>query len=848
MPEERGYWGIEIGQAGLKALRLQPVEGAGKAVATNFDYVPHAKILSQPDAVPEELVASAIDTFLSRNDLRGDSISISVPGQSALARFIQLPPVEQSKVHQIVLYEAKQQIPFPLEDVIWDYQTLGGGSEESGYLLEAEVGLFAMKRDLVMQQLQPFADRKVEVDVIQVAPLCLFNFLCYDRLKIRPEEPFTPNDDHIVICEMGTDNTILVVTNGAKIWIRNVPIGGNHFTRALVKDMKLTFAKAEHLKCNATKSPDPKAVFQAMRPVFNDYVAEIQRSVGYFASVNRSAKITKVLGVGNGFKLAGLQKFLQQNLQYPVERVERFESLVGEKVLSDAVFHENILGFVVPYGLAVQAMGQTTTKTTLLPPEIATARKIRGKKPWAVLTAAGLLGMFALSAFGYGNVGRSVSEARFGDAEQAVESWNGTASTFQSRYSGVKSEIAEIQNRANGLIGDVSTRSLWLELMRAVNECLPRDTAETIDAEDPTKHRRIRITSLTTRKVPDPAIWFNTLSPSAKGYLAPYDQTAPAATPETAAAASDGAGTPAPPEWYVVTLVGNHIHHSGEQYTQRGIGFVADTLLRNLQQWNVQQDGSIGAIPVGKMGISHATVIQNDTVPVLDPRNFTELDLDDSNPFGQRFGSGGRGGAGAGYAPGEMMEDYAPPEMAPGPGGGHGGPMGSGGSFGARRPQIDRRTLENLENLTRQSQDGELPYPEIELTTFTVQFLWNPIRPEQRTETRPVASAEGETPDDSMTAPQDPTAADPAATPAPGMPAPGSPPMTNDTPAPGAQMAEPAPGAPAESTPQSPMPTPPEGGSAAPAAPGQPPSDAPAPNAAAPGAPDPAAGGPPTAP
>ena len=74
-----------------------------------------------------------------------------------------------------------------------------------------------------------------------------------------------------------------------------VPIGGNHFTRALVKDMKLTFAKAEHLKCNATKSPDPKAVFQAMRPVFNDYVAEIQRSIGYFSSVNRSAKITKVV-------------------------------------------------------------------------------------------------------------------------------------------------------------------------------------------------------------------------------------------------------------------------------------------------------------------------------------------------------------------------------------------------------------------------------------------------------------------------------------------------------------------------------------------------------------------------
>ena len=215
MADDQGFWGIEVGQAGLKALRLQMVEETGKAIATNFDYVPHAKILSQPDAVPDELVATALDTFLSRNKIRGDVIALSVPGQNALARFIQLPPVEQGKVGQIVLYEAKQQIPFALEEVIWVYQRLAGGSEESGYLLEAEVGLFAMKRDLVMQQLQPLITRKVEVELIQVAPLALFNFLCFDRLKIDPDEPFEATDEYTVVCEMGTDNTNLVVTNGA---------------------------------------------------------------------------------------------------------------------------------------------------------------------------------------------------------------------------------------------------------------------------------------------------------------------------------------------------------------------------------------------------------------------------------------------------------------------------------------------------------------------------------------------------------------------------------------------------------------------------------------------------------
>src|SRR5207302_5130054 len=65
----------------------------------------------------------------------------------------------------------------------------------------------------------------------------------------------------IVALDIGTDNSNLVITDGERIiWQRPIPIGGNHFTRALTKDLKLTFAKAEHLKRNAMKSPDLKKI------------------------------------------------------------------------------------------------------------------------------------------------------------------------------------------------------------------------------------------------------------------------------------------------------------------------------------------------------------------------------------------------------------------------------------------------------------------------------------------------------------------------------------------------------------------------------------------------------------
>jgi len=48
-----GVWGIDIGQCALKALRMEVIDG--KPTATGYDYIEHAKILSQPDADAEAL-------------------------------------------------------------------------------------------------------------------------------------------------------------------------------------------------------------------------------------------------------------------------------------------------------------------------------------------------------------------------------------------------------------------------------------------------------------------------------------------------------------------------------------------------------------------------------------------------------------------------------------------------------------------------------------------------------------------------------------------------------------------------------------------------------------------------
>lgn len=672
MAENRAVWGIDIGQAGLKAVRLKYAAQAEQVLAVAYDYIPHPKILSQPDAIPRELIKQALETFLSRNDITGDLVAISLPGHSALARFIQLPPVESSKVADVVKYEARQQIPFALEDVIWDFQTLGGGIEESGFMLGAEVGLFAMKTEQVYEALRPFTEAKVEVEVVQIAPLALYNFYCYDTLGIRPttEDEFAAPEEHTIMLDMGTDNTTLVVSNGEKIWIRNVPVGGNHFTRALTKEMKLTFAKAEHLKCNATKSPDPRAVFQALRPVFNDYVSEIQRSIGYFSSVNRDAKISKIIGVGNGFKLAGLQKFLQQNLQYDVERVETFDAVVGDTVLNAPVFQENIMTFAVPYGLALQALKLTKLRTTLLPKEIAVARKIRRKKPWAVATAATVLCGLATSVAGYANAAAKVNKERFGEVESAADSFKSALGSGQSAYESARGTHDGLVEKGTHLVSYLDKRELWAELYRGLNEALPRPVGLQLDEKDLTKMPRINIRSITAQRYADLKTWFDGLREQDKTFLTEAEK----------ASGPQGEG-------YVITLMGEH-YYAPPDVRDRGIIFVRDTLVENLRKPFIKQgDNFVGPVPVAVLGISHPVITDNP------PPVKVEL-YENGVP---RTGDGPPGG----FRPGLPRPGFPQPGTGP------------------AQPGTGSNLLEPEFTL-------------IERTTFTLQFAWKPTQEKDR--------------------------------------------------------------------------------------------------------------------
>ena len=509
-----GVWGIEIGQTALKAMHCV-LEG-DEVVVDAFDFVEYPNILSQPDADPQQLVSDAIKQLLDRNDSIHQHVVMSVPGQSGLSKFFKPPPVEVKKLGELVKYEARQQIPFDLEDVVWDYKLMPGSLIEEGFAADSEVGLFAMKREQAYRQLQPFDDAEIEVDQVQLAPIALYNMLAYDRLHERLEaDMFDPSNPppNLVLLSIGTDSSDLIITNGFRIWQRNMPIGGNHFTRQLAKDLKMTFAKAEHLKRNVREAADPKLVIQTMRPVFSDLETEIQRSIGFFKSIDKTAEIGGMVITGNTVKMPGLAAYLGKNLGFDVEVLDRFNRLGGGEVMQIPTFRDNIPTYAVCYGLCLQGLGKAEIDASLIPQEIKTERMIRSKKPWTVAAlAALLLGM----SFHYGMTEKSwetTHETLWKDAEAKVTQASSYSGDHKDEDAKLAKQLEYLDKLGAAVAGDDSRRLKWLELMRVVNGLIPRpdfpDGVVKGPKELPLGERKdIHVTKVDTRFFEDLGKWW----------------------------------------------------------------------------------------------------------------------------------------------------------------------------------------------------------------------------------------------------------------------------------------------------------------------------------------------------
>jgi len=456
MPKKNHSWGIEIGSNAIKAVHL--VRHGLEVVLDDYDVVPFKKVLTTPDLDVNEAIRLGLSKLLSNHEMRHSKVVVSVPGSAAFAKFAKLPPVDPKKIIDIVKFEAVQQIPFPIDEVEWDYQVFTQPDSP-----DVEVGIFAITKQRVGEFLDHFKGVALSVDGLTLSALAVYNAMAYD-MDLTPESP------GMIIMDIGTLNTDIIIVHNGNLWLRTLPIGGNNFTEALVRAFKLSYAKAEKLKREAGTSKYSRQIFQAMRPVFSDLIQEIQRTLAFFQSQDHEAQVTRLIGVGSTFRLPGMQKFLRQQMQIDVKRLDEFKRINLEHERKAAEFSDLSVNLATAYGLALQGVGLERVHANILPIRNVKQRVWKMKQPWFAAAA-----LFVLAATAAAWVRLEVGKSEFRSAVQEntprIEMTIGRATRYVKSWREMEGG-ADPRRQIENLRRILDYRDVWPKLMQDITYAL----------------------------------------------------------------------------------------------------------------------------------------------------------------------------------------------------------------------------------------------------------------------------------------------------------------------------------------------------------------------------------------
>src|SRR5438132_6553861 len=182
----------------------------------------------------EATILKALQGILTEKGMKAKTANVCAPGFHVFSKFVKLPPVDAGKVTQIIQYEAQQNVPFPLEEVVWDYQILG--STPTG---ELEVLLVAIKADVVEGLFRTADAAGLRVQLVDVSPAALCNAFRFNYGDL---------DGCTMLLDIGAKTSNLLFFEKGKVYSRGINIGANSITQDFAAESKLPFPEAEAKK------------------------------------------------------------------------------------------------------------------------------------------------------------------------------------------------------------------------------------------------------------------------------------------------------------------------------------------------------------------------------------------------------------------------------------------------------------------------------------------------------------------------------------------------------------------------------------------------------------------------
>jgi len=453
---------LDIGDSELKVAEFTALKSGGLELAkygvTSLGLEPNTDTQRGP------LISAAIRHVLRENNIKPGPVMMSLSGQMVFPRFTKLPPVSHDKVYQIIEYEAQQNVPFPIQQVVWDYQLIGGDQGELYAML------MAIKREMAESIVETVETAGLSPRLIDVAPVALYNTVRYNYGEL---------EGCTMILDMGARTTSLVFVDGGRIFVRSIPRAGNVITQELMKEFGLPFREAEELKLahafvayggayeNMGNQVSDR-VSRIIRSVMTHLHAEVMRSINLYRSQQGGNNPAQVLLCGGTSVIPRTDAFFKEKMKLPVDYLNPFRNVAvshqigGEQIGKSA----HVMGEVV--GLALRGVLTCPVEVDLTPPSLIARQKFRKRLPFLALAGAGLI-LVVLCWLGYFLRMRGKAEALSKRADERAQQ----ISVVAERLRRVNAEAEEARRKAAALVGLVRQRSVWREILSDVRARMP---------------------------------------------------------------------------------------------------------------------------------------------------------------------------------------------------------------------------------------------------------------------------------------------------------------------------------------------------------------------------------------
>ncbi len=309
-------------------------------------------------------ITAALHEMMRELQLKPAPVNYSVPAQSVFARFVKLPAVEEEKIERIIAFEAQQNVPFPIEEVVWDYQLVGTGAEE-----QIQVVLVAIKSDLLEGVNAAIEETGLRTAVVDVATMALYNAFRYSYSELTGCS---------LLVDLGSRTTNLLFIEPGKIFSRSVPIGGSSISAAIAKEFGEPLGAAEFRKKRngfvhlggAYAEPadaDVARVSKIVRGTMTRLHAELMRSISHYRSQQQGNAPMRIFLCGGSASMPYMREFFHEKFQLPIEFFNPLRNVaVAEGVPTAEVAREaHLLGELT--GLALRRAATCPMELNLRP-------------------------------------------------------------------------------------------------------------------------------------------------------------------------------------------------------------------------------------------------------------------------------------------------------------------------------------------------------------------------------------------------------------------------------------------------------------------------------------------------